>query len=142
MKKALNITVMLLVLMALAFGLISCNGEAEEKVNEVLGTDVKLNGTWKSNEVFYKHGGKYYTGRVELRFDDTQLQIVALHGTSIAHRYTRTGVTLTITDPYLSEDNPDRHIPVTLEFTSRGFSVDLGELTFMEGFSNIKLVYY
>ena len=68
MKKALNITVMLLVRMALAFSLISCNGEAEEKVNKVLGTDVKLNGTWKSEPISYRHDGKDYSGTAELRF--------------------------------------------------------------------------
>lgn len=139
MKKALNITVMLLVLTALAFSLISCNGEAEEKVNEVLGTDVKLNGTWKSEPISYRHDGKDYSGTVELIFNDTQLQIVAPHGTSKIHRYTRSGITLTITDAYVPEDNPYRHLPFGLEFAGGGFSVDLGGLTFTEGMSNIKL---
>lgn len=139
MKKALNIAALLFVLTALAFGLIGCDGNADQaKADEMLGTNVKLNGTWKSQTVTYIHDGKQYSGQIELRFNDDQMQIVAPYGTSIAHRYTRTGDTLTITDPYLSEDNPDRHIPVTLEF-GRGLSVDLGGLTFMEGFSNIKV---
>ena len=140
MKKALNITVMLLVLMALAFGLAGCDGNADQaKADELLGTNVKLNGTWKSDPISYRHDGKNYSGTVELRFNDTRLQIVAPHGTSKIHRYTRSGITLTITDAYISEDNTYRHLPFGLEFAGGGFSVDLGGLTFTEGMSNIKL---
>ena len=133
MKKALNITVMLLVLMALAFGLAGCDGNADQaKADELLGTNVKLNGTWKSDPISYRHDGKDYSGTVELRFNDTQLQIVAPHGMSKIHRYTRSGITLTITDAYISEDNTYRHFPFGLEFAGGGFSVDLGGLTFTQ----------
>ena len=139
-KKALNITVMLLVLMALVFGLVGCDGNVDQaKSDEMLGTDVRLNGTWKSEPISYSHDGKDYSGTVKLRFNDTQLQIVAPHGTSKIHRYTRSGITLTITDAYVPEDNPYRHLPFGLEFAGGGFSVDLGGLTFTEGMSNIKL---
>ena len=46
MRKVLNITAMLFVLTVLAFGLIGCDGSKEQaKVDEMLGTNVKLNGT-------------------------------------------------------------------------------------------------
>ena len=140
MRKALNIMVLLLMLTALAFGLVGCDGNADQaKADEMLGTDVKLNGTWKSQTVTYTHDGKRYSGQIELRFNDDQMQIVAPYGTSRLHRYTRNGITLNITDPYVSEDNPYRTFPFALEFDSVGFAVDLGALTFMEGADNIKL---
>ena len=140
MRKALNIAALLFVLTALAFGLVGCDGNADQaKADEMLGTDVKLNGTWKSQTVTYTHDGKQYSGQVELKFNDDQLQIVAPHGTSKIHRYTRNGIALNITDPYISEDNPYRTFPFALEFDSAGFAVDLGALTFMEGADNIKL---
>lgn len=139
-KKALNITVMLFVLMVLAFGLIGCDGRAEQaKADEMLGTYVKLNGTWKSQTVTYTHDGKQSSGQIELRFNDDQMQIVAPYGTSRLHRYTRNGIVLNITDAYVSEDNPYRTFPFALEFDSTGFTTDLGALTFMKGADNIKL---
>ena len=140
MRKTLNIAVILFVLTALAFGLAGCDGSADQaKADEMMGTDVKLNGTWKSQTVTYTHDGKRYSGQIELRFNDDQMQIVAPYGTSKIHRYTRNGIALNITDPYVSEDNPYRTFPFALEFDSAGFAVDLGALTFMEGADNIKL---
>ena len=140
MRKTLNIAVILFVLTTLAFGLAGCDGNADQaKADEMLGTDVKLNGTWKSQTVTYTHDGKRYSGQIELRFNDDQMQIVAPYGASRLHRYTRNGIALNITDPYVSEDNPYRTFPFALEFDSAGFAVDLGALTFMEGADNIKL---
>ena len=140
MRKSLNIMGLLFVLTALSFVVIGCDGNADQaKADEMLGTDVKLNGTWKSQTVTYTHDGKRYSGQIELRFNDDQMQIVAPYGTSRLHRYTRNGITLNITDPYISEDNPYRTFPFALEFDSVGFVVDLGALTFMEGADNIKL---
>ena len=140
MRKALNIAALLFMLTALAFGLVGCDGNADQaKADEMLGTNVKLNGTWKSQTVTYTHDGKQYSGQIELRFNDDQMQIVAPYGTSKIHRYTRNGITLNITDTYVSEDNPYRTFPFALEFDSAGFAVDLGALTFMEGADNIKL---
>lgn len=134
MRKALNIAALLFMLTALAFGLVGCDGNADQaKADEMLGTNVKLNGTWKSQTVTYTHDGKQYSGQIELRFNDDQMQIVAPYGTSKIHRYTRNGITLNITDTYVSEDNPYRTFPFALEFDSAGFAVDLGALTFMEG---------
>ena len=140
MRKTLNIAVILFVLTALAFGLAGCDGNTDQaKADEMLGTDVKLNGTWKSQTVTYTHDGKRYSGQIELRFNDDQMQIVASYGASRLHRYTRNGIALNVTDPYISEDNPYRTFPFALEFDSTGFAVDLGALTFMEGADNIKL---
>ena len=139
MKKTINITAMLFVLIALSFSMISCNSEPAQKVDEMLGTNVKLNGTWKSQSVTYTHEGKQYTGQIELRFNDDQMQIVAPHGTSKIHRYTRNGITLNITDPYISEDNPYRTFPFALEFDSTGFSLDFSGLTFISMEDNIKI---
>lgn len=140
MKKRVATITSLFLLLALAFVMIGCDGTADkEKVDEMLGTNVKLNGTWKSQSVTYTHDGKQYTGHIELRFNDDQMQIVAPYGTSKIHRYTRNGIVLNITDSYVDEDNPYRTAPFPLEFDSTGFSVDLGELTFMTGAANIKL---
>ena len=139
MRKALNVTAMLLVLTVLAFGLIGCDGSKEQaKVDEMLGTNVKLNGTWESQTVTYIHNGMQYSGQVELRFSDDQLRIIAPYGISKLHRYTRNGIVLNITDPYII-DNPYNTLPFALEFDSTGFAVDLGALTFMDGADNIKL---
>ena len=139
MRKALNIMALLFVLTVMAFGLIGCNGSAEQaKADEMMGADVKLNGTWKSQTVTYTHDGKQYSGEIELRFSDDQMQIVAQHGTSRLHRYTRNGITLNITDPYII-GNPYNTLPFALEFNADGFAVDLGALTFMDGADNIKL---
>ena len=139
MRKVLNITAMLFVLTVLAFGLIGCDGSKEQaKVDEMLGTNVKLNGTWKSQTVSYTHNGMQYAGQIELRFSNDQLRIIAPYGISKLHRYTRNGIVLNITDPYII-DNPYNTFPFALEFDSTGFSVDLGSLTFMDGADNIKL---
>ena len=139
MRKVLNITAMLLVLTVLAFGLIGCDGSKEQaKVDEMLGTNVTLYGTWKSQTVTYVHNGVQYSGQIELRFSDDQMQIVAPYGESILHRYTRNGIVLNITDAYII-DNPYNTLPFALEFDSTGFAVDLGALTFMDGADNIKL---
>ena len=139
MRMALNITVMLLMLTALAFSLVGCDGRAEqEKVDEMLGTNVKLNGTWESQTVTYVHNGVRYSGQIELRFSDDQMQIVAPYGISKLHRYTRNGIVLNITDAYII-GNPYNTLPFALEFDSTGFAVDLGALTFMDGADNIKL---
>ena len=139
MRKVLNITAMLLVLTVLAFGLIGCDDRAEQaKADEMLGTNVKLNGTWKSQTVSYTHNGMQYSGQIELRFSDDQLQIVAPYGESLLHRYTRNGIVLNITDAYII-GNPYNTLPFALEFDSTGFAVDLGALTFMDGSDNIKL---
>ena len=117
MRKTLNIAVILFVLTALAFGLAGCDGNTDQaKADEMLGTDVKLNGTWKSQTVTYTHDGKRYSGQIELRFNDDQMQIVASYGASRLHRYTRNGIALNVTDPYISEDNPYRTFPFALEF--------------------------
>ena len=139
MRKTLNITVMLFILTVLAFGLIGCDGRAEqEKVDEMLGTNVRLYGTWKSQTVTYVHNDMQYSGQIELRFSDDQLQIVAPYGESLLHRYTRNGIVLNITDAYII-GNPYNTLPFALEFDSSGFAVDLGSLTFMKGADNIKL---
>ena len=142
MNKVIKATSLLFILIVLLLSVIGCNGETKnDKIDEIIEANVKLNGTWKSQSVSYNHEENKYTGIIELRFNDNQMQIVAPHGTSKIHDYTRNGITITITDPYVSEDNPNRKLSLGLEFSTNGFSVNMGGLKFTAGLSNTKLTF-
>ena len=142
MGTRIKVAVFLFAIVLMAATMMGCQGDsAEEKMNEALGANIKLNGTWKSQPVSYTHEEKEYNGQIELRFNDTQMQIFAPHGTSKIYRYTRSGVILSIVDYYISKDSQYEKQVYGLEFLSDCFSIDIGGIEFTTGLSNTKLTF-
>ena len=112
--------------------LVSCPSAEDKQAEDMLGTNVELPGIWESQSISYTFRGKYYSGIIQLRFTDNQLQIKAPHGISKVHGYTRNGISINIEDPYSAFPIPFTY---ALEFSDGKFTTTLNNLEFMNGIS-------
>ena len=112
--------------------LVGCPSAEDKQAEDMLGTNVELPGIWESQSISYTFRGKSYSGTIQLRFTDKQLQIKAPHGISKVHGYTRNGISIDIEDPYSS---PTITHSFVLEFSDGKFTTTLDNLEFMNGIS-------
>ena len=112
--------------------LVGCPSAEDKQAEDMLGTNVELPGIWESQSISYTFRGKSYSGTIQLRFTDKQLQIEAPHGISRVHGYTRKGISIDIEDPYSS---PTTTHSFVLEFSDGKFTTTLNNLEFMNGIS-------
>ncbi len=112
--------------------LVSCPSAEDKQAEDMLGTNVELPGIWESQSISYTFKGKSYSGIIQLRFSDKELQIDAPHGISKVHGYTRKGISIDIEDPYSS---PTITHSFVLEFSDGKFTTTLNDLEFMNGIS-------
>ena len=112
--------------------LVGCPSAEDKQAEDMLGTNVELPGIWESQSISYTFRGKSYSGIIQLRFTDNQLQIKAPHGISKVHGYTRNGISIDIKDPYSS---PTITHSFVLEFSDGKFTTTLNNLEFMNGIS-------
>ena len=112
--------------------LVGCPSAEDKQAEDMLGTNVELHGIWESQSISYTFRGKSYSGTIQLRFTDKQLQIKAPHGISKVHGYTSNGISIDIEDPYSS---PTITHSFVLEFSDGKFTTTLNNLEFMNGIS-------
>ena len=112
--------------------LVGCPSAEDNQAEDMSGTNVELSGIWESQSISYTFRGKSYSGTIQLRFTDKQLQIKAPHGISKVHGYTRNGISIDIEDPYSS---PTITHSFVLEFSEGKLATTLNNLEFMNGIS-------
>ena len=127
LSKTMTIILATVVTMLL---LVGCPSAEDKQAEDMLGTNVELPGIWESQSISYTFSGKSYSGTIQLRFTDKQLQIEAPHGISKVHGYTRNGISIDIEDPYSS---PTITHSFVLEFSDGKFTTTLNDLEFMKG---------
>ena len=134
-KIAISLSKAMTIILATVFTmllLVSCPSAEDNQAEDMSGTNVELSGIWESQSISYTFRGKSYSGTIQLRFTDKQLQIKAPHGISKVHGYTRNGISIDIEDPYSS---PTITHSFVLEFSEGKLATTLNNLEFMNGIS-------